>query len=342
MRHSDLKGFYLVLALFLSFLTYTAGEQKALIYFVAFLGSVGLAFCAGIGFSSRRRLLLWVIIFYFFVSIVSVSMNIGDIHQVPLQMFAYPLVAFLVVGSLWKVLCVPRVPALILVCLFVLNGVVALLGVFGFDNFPFLGKIQTGRALFMTNLPSAAGLVWNVNYFAATQAVGFWLLYSLWKQGALPRAVLPLIWFVGGSVILGSSRSCTISLVISVAFYWYWVSKIKGRMAIFLGVALLISAGSSIYLYALTDPELYSGLRLYKGLNNRDELWEIAFQLARQNFVFGLGSPAVLQDSMILAGATNSTAQNSSLTMLLLFGIGGGGLRDVHARGDFDVCFLEK
>jgi O-antigen ligase len=132
-----------------------------------------------------------------------------------------------------------------------------------------------------------------------------------------------LISFVGATIILVSSRCFTVAMLISIAAYSFFRSGLSGRLALIAGGVLLVASAGSIYLYALSDQDLNAGLRLYKGFNNRDDLWAIGLDLAAKSPFFGYGSVDSVQDAMKSAGASNSTAQNTALTMLLVFGIGG-------------------
>jgi len=80
---------------------------------------------------------------------------------------------------------------------------------------------------------------------------------------------------------------------------------------------------TTLYIWAANDPDLNAGLRIYKGLNSRGDLWIVAVELISKAPWFGYGSPQELAQAMILGGAGGTTSQNSLLSTQLMFGLGG-------------------
>jgi len=321
-KRATLQDFALGGAFLGSFLTYRSSEGKEIQYVIALGAFAFVAFLGGLSFRGARFIQRASVI-YLAVSLIAMWVNVNSAETFSPQLIFYPIVFFLIGGCLWRIFLVGRYGALLVLSLFVANGAVALLGSLGFSEIPGIGSVTQGRAIFLTSLPSSGGLVWNVNYYAATQAVGFWLLFSMLKRGTLPRPARWMVYFVALSVVLGSSRSCTVALILSVLAYRFFEGGAGRRALILGGVTFFVFSFTSLYFVVLNDPDLNSGFRLYKGLNNREEVWDIGLELAAESKWFGYGSPNVVQHEMLMAGASTSTVQNSLLTMQLLFGIGG-------------------
>ena len=317
-----LKSLAIFLALCVSFATYSSNQDKTLLYLFA----VGVFFIAAqynkISFVGGSVVLLYSF-FYGMVSFVSFFIGSIEYGAPSVEVILYPFIFFLMAGALWKVFLLEGLAAKLVLFLFLSNVLVACAPYFGIESLPVIGVISTGRVIFFTSLPSSAGLFWNVNYFAATQAVGFWLLYSMLKRGTLPHSYRYFVYLVGLSVVMGSSRSITFSLIASLLAYQLLLSNGKYKFAFLLMAGVLSFGASGIVDSMYGDDEISEGLRLYKGLNNRDDLWEAGFEAALQAPFFGYGSPSVVSEKIMLLGATTSTVQNAYLTTQLLFGIFG-------------------
>ena len=322
MQKSIIVSLALVCAFFASFLTYRSSEFKEVSYAIAICVFLIVSFYSGISFRNSR-LVSWFCVAYVLVLATSVVVNINSFASFPIQSFLYPLIFFLISGSLWKIFLIHGSAAVFLLSIFVANGFFALLGVIGISEIYGIGPITQGRAIFFTSLPSSGGLISNVNYYAATQAVGFWLLYFMLIRGVISWNMRWLVYFVAFSVILGSSRSSTLVLIGSFVLFIFFESKLKIRVLILIVSCFVISSIFVLYEFALNDDNLNVGLRLYKGLNNRDDLWGVGVNLASSSMFFGYGSPQVYQREMLLAGASTTTVQNTILSMLLMCGIGG-------------------
>lgn len=317
-----MKSFISLLVIIASMATYFSSEGKNIFYF-AFL----MIFITSISLQkelySRNQLPLFIAIGYLLASCLSVITNFNDISADMIQSLAYPLILiFLVLGG-WRVIFDTQgIHAKLVIILFTTNASVAFLSVAGLiSELPLFGEITRGRFIFGTSIPSSAGLIWNVNYFAITQLVGFWLSYFIFSKNSLnKRWVVPLA-FIALSIPLGSSRSITLSFLLSILIFLYIFSS-KGLKKIILAVfAFSVFFSSSFYAYIINSDEIATSLRLDRGLNGRDELWEYGFNLFLDSPLFGMGSIERMKQLLTeTAGLHNTTVQNSILFTMIRIG----------------------
>lgn len=312
--------FFLVVVL-ASVATYTTDTDKLVLY----LSVTGLILAAPlmIGFSFNfKSVLSFLVLLLAILAAISLILNVPRYSGFPVQTLLYPLIALIVCGSLWRVFIDLRGVAYGLVlAFFVLNGCVAAAASFlGVRSLPYLGEIEVGRFIFLTDFPSSSGLLWNVNYYSATQVVAFWMLFAIGKARQTTKIEWLLIYFVGLSVIMGSSRSCTAAFLVSVIAYRYFSGSKAEKFAILGCAAALLAGIGGVVAYLEQNKTLYQGLRIYRGLNSRDELWQVGWGLVQQSLWFGYGSTDVVRELMIASGAPNPTVQNSYLTYLLVYG----------------------
>src|SRR5690606_4532768 len=130
------------------------------------------------------------------------------------------------------------------------SAVAVVASTFRIGHFPIIGDVALGRAVFFTGHPSASGLVWNVNYYAATQGAAFWLLFSYLQRGLLPRWAKWLVICVGLSTLLGSSRSCTAAMLGSIVLYRFFLGRWWERTAIMVSGTMLVLSLSTLYIWA--------------------------------------------------------------------------------------------
>ena len=250
---------------------------------------------------------------YFGVSCLSVAANM-DIWRLDMaQTLLYPI-TFYVVATNWQKFARPgRLATFAILSLFVLNGAAALLVSFFGIDVPFAGPTFDNRYIFLTDLRSSSGFMWNVNYYSACQAAGFWLLFLIGRTQNVRSAAFNLaVGFVGASILIGSSRGVLAAFIISLLVYG--ASRTPKRYlplsAVGVAAALWLVLGGGLSL----DLDLIRrGLRIERGLNSRDSIWLAAWEVIKSHPLFGIASPSHLRLELLLAGSPVTALQNSYL-----------------------------
>lgn len=202
-----------------------------------------------------------------------------------------------------------------------LNGAVALANTLaGPLHLPVFGVLQHGRAIFGTDLPSSAGLMFNVNYYATFQGAVFLMLLGLrdnaaqvsrWGTVGLAAVLL--------SGVLGSSRGATAALVLALGAY----VLLKSAKAVqYMRATVLIIGVVAVCVYLLTHyyPTIADTFRFAKGLNNRDTIWGAAVKMYSQRPWIGWGGHNYIADQLLTHGSPNASVQSTFLIYLLRVG----------------------
>jgi len=166
--------------------TYFSSDYKLLLYGVYFFVLVQyLIFTKFLPIPPLPILI--AVFFYFLGTVFSVVVNMGSASLGMFQTLIYPIVSALILSIAPNILNdLSRKWAGAIIIFFFMNAVVAFFSIAGIlQRLPLWGEIVQGRFIFGTELPSSAGLIWNVNYYAVTQAVGFWLCFILYKYHKL-------------------------------------------------------------------------------------------------------------------------------------------------------------
>lgn len=306
-----------VLTVIASSFTYSLQDSKTVAYAFAILAVVLTVLSIGI---RLRGISLLLPVIYFVGAAVSLLGNIGLMNDFPFQSLMYPFIFALVYVVLWRFIVESPDSVSGIKVYFVFVGVVAFLPLFGIGSLPFFGDIGTGRYIFFTALPSSASIYWNVNYYAAAQAAGFWLIVAILPPSEFNRKNIFILVFVGFSVFLGSSRSISLSFIFTLILFFVLRQGRVIRISLLLFGALLIIFILGVDVDSLSV-ETQVALRLDRGLNSRDILWEVGIHLLSRSMFFGYGYTDVIGDLMLENGAPTTTLQNSFLTLSLLFGL---------------------
>lgn len=206
----------------------------------------------------------------------------------------------------------------------------------GSITLPLLGELERGRAIFFLDVRSASGLLNNENYYSAVQALAFWSGFAVRSGSTVKRLMLVV---VGLSVFTGASRSVSAIFILSVLSYLYFF-QVRRRH---LKLLLITVASLAAILMApqvpkiLQQDDVSQSLRIYKGFNSRDLIWEASLDVISENILLGVGDIEVSSREIVEAGSTNSTSQNSMLSMLLRVGV----LGSLYMIGFFLVGLLQ-
>lgn len=220
-----------------------------------------------------------------------------------------------------------RVGDFILVFLLLNISVAITNSIIGPISLPVLGTLELGRTMFFLPLRTSGGLLFGINYFAISSvvlpliAVYFYQLSSHKISGL--RKLSLLICFL--SIILASSRSVT--AIAFLIFVLYRMNKyFDARRIIFITFIMICTVsilGGSLYAYLLTDDDLSHSLRLYKGLNNRDDIWLAAETIIMNNPILGAGSISTFESKLIQYGSPTTAVQNMYILAFLKNGLFG-------------------
>jgi O-antigen ligase len=219
-----------------------------------------------------------------------------------LQELSYPAVTLFLVLLGFRLIYSDRTLLIrIILILAMANFLVAVLGILGFVTYvPLFGDVHTGRYIFFTGIASSNGLMFNVNYYATTQATLFFfygVIQSLTKD-SLSRKDYFVLFLLFCSTFLGSSRGVSVAIMgalIVIYFIALLFERNPGMKRVFLFL-LLVTAGVLIVvldfrsLYYEYYDTLYTGLRLGRGLNLRDTIWSSGIELWLQRPFLGWGA----------------------------------------------------
>lgn len=323
-----MKAFFAVATIIASMATYFSSESKILFYglFVFFLLSYLLLRRS---LTIRLRHVNVLAFLYMVFSVFSIILNLSVVSLDMVQTLLYPIVFMLVLaGGRDLIYDLGTRGAKVVISFFVLNALVAIMTVLGvLESLPLFGEIVRGRYIFGTNIASSAGLICNVNYYAVTQLVGFWVCMFCYERYQLRRKWFWITLFVCCSVIIGSSRSCTATLLLSLLMYLYFKLGRNGKMIYWLCVGAVVMASGFIVRTIMNNEWLYTTLRIYRGLNNRDDLWLLGWKFVLDSPFFGIGSIEQIKNLMMEnLGWQISSVQNSFLFSLLRIGFLGTGV----------------
>ncbi|HOX26715.1 MAG TPA: O-antigen ligase family protein [Candidatus Krumholzibacteria bacterium] len=251
---------------------------------------------AGSGRLSRSRL-VFIGVFCFghaqatLASMFAAGTVVGPV-QVAQEML-YPVVLFVSALVLHRIRDVRHGPlrTLILALAAANFGAAALASLGLLGSVPVFGDIVVGRAIFGTSLPSAAGLTFNVNYYAVSQGC-FLMLYGLLahlggRWTARDRVILAALFL---STFWGSSRGVLLALagaaaaMLLVNAVWGPPRRARIARAVLCGLVAAVVIAFSVYY-----EQIYDVFRLAKGLNRRDLIWSQGVDLWLQRPVLGWG-----------------------------------------------------
>lgn len=320
------KNILIALAIFGSYISYLNFKFPYLGYIFA-LVSLTL-YCLLYTKYRPRSSVLYMVLAYTFVILISLLGSDDFTVEGLIQQLLYPFSLLLLLvlscnlpNSLKKV-------ADFLVAIVLLNFFIAIVNsIFGPFGLPLLGDLRHGRDIFFLSLPSSAGLFWGVNYFAISNLVlslFITYLYSLSnvKLNKFRRLFLILCY---SSVIWGSSRSITAILLLCVLLIFLF-SKFNHRKVMVFGFFSMLVASftaASLYNYLSNDSYYNETFRIYKGLNNRDDIWEAGLVSLYENPILGNGSIASFEADLLSNGSPTTAVQNMYLLSLLKNGIAG-------------------
>lgn len=317
-----MKSIVAVLLLLSSVATYFSSDGKLLFYsiFLLFFGLFTLM--RGIEIVSINLIL--IPLGYFLVTVLSLLSNYDSITDDAFQSLLYPFVfLFVLLGGRNILYDLTDKGAKLIILFFCINGLVAFASVMGLlSSLPVFGDITRGRYIFGTNIQSSAGLIWNVNYYAITQLVGFWVSIIVFLYYRLSKFWLMLIFLIASSTIMGSSRGVTSALILSLLIYGYFHSSFSVRRLMeILGGIFVFSLGA-LFAYVSSNEQLSTSLRLDRGTNGRDELWRYAFELFADAPMLGLFSIEKIKTLLVVdGGLQNTTVQNTFLFTLVRLGL---------------------
>lgn len=273
---------------------------------------------------SKFRFFFFLTIIYAIISLISILnygiFSVKDIFQAIMYPFSGLLLLIFgaqMLASLRKRECY------FLLFFFLFNGVIALSNsLFGPFNIPSIGVLPVGRVIFGTSIPSSAGLLWNVNYYSITQAIGFWLCFYIFDRIIINKRLIGFcLLLISLSVLIGSSRSISLGFVFSIIFYFSLKKLTRSKafiLIITIGAILLFSPFIEHFLYG---DWAYQNLRIYKGFNSRDLIWDSALKMISTRPILGWGSISSIENALITDfGAPTTSVQNSIILSVVRVG----------------------
>lgn len=216
----------------------------------------------------------------------------------------------------------------LLLILVLANFFVAIVNSFvGPINLPILGLLRHGRDIFFLGLPSSAGLFWGVNYYAISNLVlSLFISYLYARSGcALGKVKKTMLMMCYLSVVWGSSRSITAILIICLLLILCF-GLINHKKVVVYGLLFLILSSfftASLYSYLSNDSYYNETFRIYKGLNNRDDIWNAGLESIYVSPLLGSGSIASFEEDLISNGSPTTAVQNMYLLSVLKNGLAG-------------------
>lgn len=156
-----------------------------------------------------------------------------------------------------------------------------------------------------------SSIFFDANYFGSMCVVAIFLTIFLIKNSVF-EVFLLLINIL--ALYYSNSRGATLALIVAVVVYYLFTKK-KNIKFIF-----VFSLISIFFLVMLILLEEYNFFRIYQGLNSRDFLWQIAFDLISLHPFVGYGKSSI--DFLLRnAGALNGSTHNSLLDFTIAYGI---------------------
>lgn len=154
----------------------------------------------------------------------------------------------------------------------------------------------------------SASIFFDPNYFGTLSAVGFILCIN--QKGYIK--LFSIINLLG--LYYSNSRAAMLSLIITIIFMYFYDKRINiKKIILFLAIILLIT----MIVNFLLD---YGFFRVHQGFNGRLELWELAYNLIKEEPISGYGYGTV-GELFTLANATNKSSHNFFLDYTIMNGI---------------------
>lgn len=158
-----------------------------------------------------------------------------------------------------------------------------------------------------THYPRVSSIFFDPNYFGTLCAIGFILCMS-------NKGIYRLFAFINLlALYFSGSRAAMISLFI-VVFVFYFHKKKWNKKTLLSFVALCIAGYLSLTFLLNTGY-----FRFYNGLSSRDYLWELSFNIIKEQPIWGYGHGSVagvLQN----IGASISSSHNAYLDFIITYG----------------------
>jgi len=159
-----------------------------------------------------------------------------------------------------------------------------------------------------THYKRIASIFFDPNYFGAIASIGF--ILSINRKGKYKiYALLNML-----ALYYSGSRAAMIALIFVMLFFFFYNKKVSFKTFIkfaLLGVATYLVIGF------LSDANFF---RVYQGLNSRDYLWGLSFELILTEPIWGYGYGSV-GDLIRSMGALNASSHNSYLDYIIMYGI---------------------
>lgn len=161
---------------------------------------------------------------------------------------------------------------------------------------------------FFTDYNRVASIFFDPNYFGVLAGIGF--LLGVHQKGIYKAfSILNLI-----AVYCSGSRTAMISLIFVMGIFYFYNKKlnVKSIFTFFCFVLLV---------YYLIGLLLDIGFfRVHQGLNLRDHLWKLSFELLKEEPLWGFGY-RVVGDLIRIKGGSHVSFHNSYLDYITMYGI---------------------
>ncbi len=324
-RRHQVQTAWLAFAIASGFSSYLVNMPKLPAYSATLIGLAGILIYGRCPVTRMARNMKWLVVAFAFATAITMTRLIlfapdmlDDLQDV-LQVSAYPIVAGLLLFSFRSGVAQGR-PALfyLAAAIGLAQAIVASANsLIGPLTIPGVGELVRGRAIFFSGIESSAGVLANVNYYAATQVMLFWLAMATRRQTRLTGTVSGMICaIILISSLLGSSRGATLAAIVSLYVYWTIRHSRSGARMIF-GIAVFsLLAYGAVSLVTSSD-DVQSAIRVHKGLNGRDVRWESAMDAIAEHPWLGMGLEVEVEASSSAVGS----AQNTLIMSLLRVGV---------------------
>lgn len=256
------------------------------------------------------------------VTLLNGLVNAASASQVLTQVaYAISVVFFLVFGH--RFLNLHKSVTLMVSGGILLFGIsIAVLGVF-FDI-----NTTDARQGFL-GVPAMQGIAQNVNYNIVMSILSFCLFIASGRERS--RAFYAATTAgVGLMLLMSGSRGALLGvLVAGSAAIIVWIWRPPGALIFALSLSILLMLFWVDWEYVLVDLNRgiagtstdFAALRLEKGLNNRDDIWNAAIAMFADRWLLGWGDISVVEDRLVnWYGAPTTAVQNGYMMVALRTG----------------------
>lgn len=281
---------FLFLSIFL-YLTFISDIIHSVRVYIQILGFIllGYIFIKRYGFNFKsyphlpKIFLGFILLFYFsmFISSIFSKYFIAGIEEIIKQSIFF-LIIFMIYAFLDRMKFIRTVLyALIFATIIVTVSILYEYIQNGFNFINYVQDTQIRLTGILTNV-NAAGSYFGAIFPVSIVSISFFKD----KRFKIPAIVLNVLLLLG--VIITTSRSAYLSIIISILFISFMLNK-KLFFKIILSVVIII-------LMIILIPQLNEFFSLFfrieSGISQRDQLWQLSFNMVKEHPLFGIGPGA--------------------------------------------------